>query len=395
MIRARLVLIAVSAVFFFVSATTFQAMGIPLFAMAGELGWSEAAAGGAFMALGLTCAATSLLPVVLLPRIGGRWTIVLGCLVLVAGFALAWLGRGLPVFYLAAGLFGLAFSLVANTSGIWLIGGWYGAGASRLIGLYLMSGTLGGAVGPPLADALIAFGGWRFYWLVMAGLALLLAALCAGLIGEPPAGAPEAETVSAGAALRTPQFLVIALAMVATQTCLITVSSVMAPHFVRLGLSADLAAALLGFQALVGTAATGISGWLTGHFAPKRMLVLGVLAQGAGLVLLVFAAAPGLAYGFAIVFGIGWSTASLAVTVLLFRYFGNDAGAAALSTIWLLSGIAAFGPSAAGFTADLTGSFTPALIALAALQVPIALAVWFLSPPGRAAAPLVPQYQRG
>jgi cyanate permease len=384
----RRVLVAVSAVFFFVSATTFQAMGIPLFAMAGELGWSEAAAGGAFMALGLACAATSLLPVVLLPRIGGRWTIVLGCLVLAAGFALAWLGRGLPMFYLAAGLFGLAFSLVANTSGIWLIGGWYGAGAARLIGLYLMSGTLGGAAGPPLAEVLIAAGGWRFYWLVMAALALVLAALCAMLIGEPPSSAPTAESVSASAALRTPQFLVVALAMVATQTCLITVSSVVAPHFARLGLSADFAAALLGFQALVGTAATGISGWLTGHVAPKRLLALGVLAQGAGLVLLVFASAPGVPYGFTIVFGVGWSTASLAVTVLLFRYFGNDAGAAALSTIWLLSGIAAFGPSAAGFAADLSGSFAPALLALAALQLPIALAAALLSPPRRVAAAL-------
>jgi len=183
--------------------------------------------------------------------------------------------------------------------------------------------------------------------------------------------------------------------MVATQTCLITVSSVAAPHFARLGLSADLAAAMLGLQALVGTAATGISGWLTGRFAPKHMLVLGVLAQGVGLALLAFAGLPGLTYGFAAVFGTGWSVASLAVTVLLFRYFGNDAGAAALSTIWMLSGIAAFGPSAAGYAADLTGSFAPALLALAALQLPIALAACFLSPPGRAAARLLPHYQRG
>ncbi|MDB5393108.1 MAG: transporter [Rhodospirillales bacterium] len=180
--RESLVFIAVATISFFVSATVFQAMSIVLFAMVGEFHRSAGAEGAAYMSLGLICAASGRLPVAMIPRIGARWTIVCGSFVLALGFFLAYRTSALPVFYLAAGPFGLAFSLVANTSGIYLIASWFGDQSPRLLGVYLMSGTLGGAVGPPVAEALISSsGGWRPHWLAMTNVALLLllAAMCA------------------------------------------------------------------------------------------------------------------------------------------------------------------------------------------------------------------------
>ena len=111
--REWLVLAAVCAVYFFALASTFQSMGVVVFAMSAEFGWSEAAAGGSFMALGLACCASALLPALLIPRIGGRWTIVAGCLILAAGFLVGRLSWDLRSFTVAAALFGVVFFIVS------------------------------------------------------------------------------------------------------------------------------------------------------------------------------------------------------------------------------------------------------------------------------------------
>jgi MFS family permease len=396
-------LVVAAAIFVFGSATTFSTMGIVLFAMLRDLGWSETVAGGAFTTLILTCCVAHLLPVPLMARIGARWTIVSGGLVLAIGFVIAYATHAFVTFYVAAGILGVGFSLVANTPGIYLITGWFGARAPRMIGLYMMIGTLGNAIGPPVAQALVSSaGGWRFYWLAMTGTALALSALCAIVIREPPPVARETAASEAVAAenwryreaLVSPQFIVIALAMVATQICMITVAGVTPSHFARVGLPAGFAAQILGLQGVVGTLATAISGRLSERFDPKALLVFGLISEALALTALAYAGQSWTAYAFVPMYGIGWSVTCLAVTVLLVRYFGQKTGVAGLALIFMLAGAAAVGPAIAGAVADATGSFTPALAGLALLLPPIALAA-FLMPPARRAAdrPLVPTLQ--
>lgn len=397
-------LILAAAIFVFGSATTFSTMGIVLFAMLRDLGWSETVAGGAFTTLILVCCVAHLLPVPLMVRIGARWTIVSGGIILAIGFVVAYATHSFVTFYVAAGILGIGFSLVANTPGIYLITGWYGARAPRMIGLYMMIGTLGNAIGPPVAQALVSSsGGWHLYWLAMTATALVLAALCALVIKEPaPIRTDEAaaEIVPADnwtyrETLRSPQFIVIALAMVATQTCLITVAGVTPSHFARLGWPVGFAAQLLGLQGFVGTLATGVSGRLSERFNPKVMLVVGLLSLAGGVAALAFANSAWAAYAFVPMFGVGWSVTCLAVTVLLVRYFGQKTGVAALAAIFMLAGAAAIGPAIAGSVADATGSFAPALGGLALVLLPIALAV-FVMPAARRRNPadmLLPRLQ--
>jgi MFS family permease len=386
--RAWLVLIAVTVVLLFGSGTTFPSMGIPLFAMAGEFHWSQTASGGAFLALGLVCAATSLGPIVMIPRIGGRGTVVVGALILAAGFLLASVTSSLAIFYAAAALFGIAFSLVANASGTYMIANWFGERSGRMIGLYMMIGSLGGAVMPPVAGALIASqGGWRLYWVAMAVVALLIAVLCAVFIREPPNLKPVADSAEPvlpkdwgyRSFLPTSQFAILAAAMVGTQFCTITVSAVTVPHFANLGWSEEYAAQILGLQGLIGSIATGVCGWFTERYDPKRILAAGLLLEAAGTLLLAFAHGLWMTYLFVPVFGIGWSVTSLTVTVLLIRCFGGKSGTAALSTVWMLAGFATAGPSIAGLTADMTGGFGAVLSLFGLMLVPVALAALLMN----------------
>jgi MFS family permease len=330
----------------------------------------------------------------MIARFGARWTVVSGGVVLAVAFALAWFTRDFVTFYVAAGILGIGFSLVANTPGIYLVTGWFGARAPRMIGFYMMIGTLGGAIGPPVAQALVSSsGGWRLYWLAMTLTALLLSILCAVVIKEPaPIGnrpdltdVVSADNWSYRDTLWSPQFILIALAMVATQTCMITVSGVTPAHFARLGWSAGFAAQILGLQGFVGTLATGVSGWLTERFNPKSMLAFGLVSEAFGMLALAFANSAWVAFAFVAIFGVGWSVACLSVTVLLIRYFGQKTGVAALAAIFMLAGAAAVGPVVAGMVADQTGSFSPALGGLAIVLFPIGLAVFMMSPARHAA----------
>ena len=167
--------------------------------------------------------------------------------------------------------------------------------------------------------------------------------------------------------------------MVATQACTIMVSAVAAPHLAQLGWSDSFAAQLLGLHGLVGTAATGVSGWLSERRDPRKLLAAALVAETLGMILIAFTHSLWTAYAFVVVFGIGWSVASLAGTVLLFRYFGNATGTAALSTVWLLAGVATASPYVAGKVDDLTGSFVPALVILGLALLPIALAALAMS----------------
>ena len=338
-------------------------------------------------AVDLGACVAALLPVLLIRWIGARWTVALGGVVLASAFLIASTTRDLATAYVATALAGAGFSLCANTPGIYLIAGWSGARAPRMIGLYLMLGALGNAIGPPLAQAMCAgAGGWRFYWQAMAAAALILAAACALLLREPPpAVAGDASDATPGPGywriVTAAPFLVMALAMVATQACVVTVSSVTAAHFAGHGWSADYAARMLGVQGLVGALATGASGFLTRQFPPRHMLATALVLEGVGMVLLAVARDPLAAYGFTLAFGIGSCVVTLAVAVLLVRYFGDVGGTTGLATMWTLAGGAAIGPWAAGLIADRVGSFGPALSGMGLLLLPIAAATLLTAPP--------------
>ncbi len=378
------VLAAVSAIFLFGGAATFATLGVALFAMQAQFHWSDAQAGGGFLALGLSCCALSMLPVALLPRIGGRWTCVAGCLAFSVGFLVAAATQNLATIYAATVIFGLGYSLVANTAGIFLLAGWFGNRAPRVIGAYLTIGSLGGAIGPPMVQWFIAAGGWRFYWLIMAAASLTLAVFCAAAIREPPLAAAEttvgAETFpTARAALSSMHFLVIAVAMVITQLCILTISGIAPAHLAALKWSPDAAARFLGAQGLIGTLGTAGAGWFADRLHPRTMQAASLVALAIGVAFLAYADSLAMLAAAAIAFGLGWSIACVAITLYLIRLFGPRSGSTALSAIWMLSGLATAGPWAAGLWADHGGGFVQPLLALAVLPLVLVPATLGLS----------------
>ncbi|CAN5226831.1 MFS transporter [soil metagenome] len=385
------VLVAVSLMFFFISGSTFSSLGVALFWMKQDLHWTQTEAGASFSVLGLACCLSSLLPMAMINRIGSRWTLMFGGFMLAAGFLVAYLAQGLAVFLVATALLGIGFSLTANIPGVYLLARWFPERSGRIIGVYLMIGASGGVVGPPLAQAVIAGGDWRSLWMMLTIVAALLAFVCLVLIRDDAKvdpSAPVLPTVAAVAegwryrdAVLTPQFALLALAMVITETCVTVLHSAGVIHFAKLGMPAEFAALMLSMQAFMATAAKGLSGWLGDWIDPKLLLTVGLLLQGAGMILLGVADTHALSYAFAVAFGIGWGTAYLTITILLINYFGPNTGSAVMSLVWLLTALAALGPAGAGMLADRFGSFTPFFVTSGIVLLPIALAALLMKRP--------------
>ena len=390
--RKWLILIAVSIMFFFISAATFMSLGVVLFEMIKALHWTQTEAGVSFSILGLSCCLTSPVPMALASRIGARWTMAAGGFTLAAGFALAALTHALWQFYLGAAFMGLGFTLSANIPGVYLVAKWFPQKSGRIIGAYLMCGAFGGVAGPPAAQALIAAEGWRVYWAVLAAIAVGLGLLCGLLIRDKAPGSAD-EAVDAGidqgaapawsyrAAVLTPQFAILAAGMVVTEACVTIVHSAAVIHFSKLGIPSSFAALMLSLQALMATMAKGGSGLLGDWLNARRLLVGGLVLEGLGMMVLGSAGSHGMAYIFAVLFGIGWGTAYLTITVLLIEYFGPATGSAVLSLVWLLTAAASLGPAAAGIVADRFGTFTPVLDVSGALLLPLALAALLMRKP--------------
>ena len=134
---AWLVLSAFSFMFFLVTAATFTSLGVALPYMIQDLGWDWGVAGIGFSILGIACGVSGYVPAYLIRKWGVSSTIVLGSLLLSAGFlslfsmdsfvltlgGTVWNFSPLMAYYLGCALTGVGFTLVATVPGTYVIAG--------------------------------------------------------------------------------------------------------------------------------------------------------------------------------------------------------------------------------------------------------------------------------
>ena len=161
--RAWTTLAVMSALFFIVTAATFDTLGLALPAMVAELGWSWTEAGMGFTLLGVFCGITSNVPAIAIRRIGVRPTLLLGAAVMAGAYLCLSSAHGLWPYFIGTSLAGFGFTLLATVPGTYLVARLF-ARPSFAIGLYFTIGGLG-AVAGPLVYFAIAGSGWRGYWI--------------------------------------------------------------------------------------------------------------------------------------------------------------------------------------------------------------------------------------
>ena len=188
--------------------------------MINELHWSWGAAGTGFSLLGVAVGITSTVPASMIRRLGVRATLAMGSLVMAGAFLCLAMTHGLILYFLGCLLAGLGFTLLATVPGTYLLTRLF-AQPSFPFGLYFTIGGLGGVAGPILyLWVQSAAQNWRAYWLVSLVIVTVAGLLSAALVdaktdvraGDEKDPHITGEAWSAKAALKTPQFAVLAAA---------------------------------------------------------------------------------------------------------------------------------------------------------------------------------------
>ena len=381
--RAWLTLGSVSLLFFLVTALTFSSLGVVLPAMVGELNWSWSGAGIGFSLLGVFTGITSTIPAMAIRRFGVRATLLVGGVVIAAAFAAMAAAQDLTLYFIGCSLSGLGFTLLATVPGTYLLSRCFRR-PDFAFGLYFTIGGLGGVAGPPLYFLTHALsGGWRDFWIVAAVLTLAAAIMGALLVDtdtdlSQSGGEIEEitqESWTARAALRTPQFAVIAAAYSVFLIVDITVNAWSVSHLISHGVAATLAGSMISVGALINAGAR-LGGGVVSRFIPVRRLLVGALAiLILGLIALCAAGGGPLMLAYAAGIGIGSGLTFFASTILLLDYFGRRPNLELFSIVNVISTVGSVGPAFGGYIADRTGSFVPAFAILAGLVFLVLLAV--------------------
>ena len=393
-LRAWITLAAMSAVFFLITATTFSSLGVVLPAMIGELRWNWGGAGSGFSLLGVAAGITATIPSSLIRRFGVRTTLVAGSLVMAADFGCLAVTHGLALYFLACLLLGLGFTLLATVPGTYLLARLF-ARPSFAFGLYFTVGGLGGVAGPVLYLWVAAITqSWRAYWLVsllIVTAAGLLSAILVDVKTDLRGGTDKDSGITGElwpvrAALRTPQFAILAAAYSIFLFVGITVNAVSVAHLMSRGVTAAVAGGMMSVEALINAGARLLGGVIVRWISAKTLLLLALTMTIAGLMALSAARDLPMMLIFATGVGVGYGLTFFASTILLLDYYGRAPNLELFAAINLISTIGAGGPAFAGFVADHTGSFVPAFTILEGLVLLVLIAVALMRRPRWSAA---------
>jgi MFS family permease len=355
--------------------------------MIAEFEWSWTTAGLGFTVLALATGVFSPVAAGALEKLGARRLYAAGGAVMAIGFALMGAANGVALYLAAAALIGAGFALLANVAGTYLVG--RAATEKRrnfLIGVYLAAGGAGGVIGPLMANA--GAGDWRRYW-ALAAVAVALAAGCVALLAGDARGASAeaASTAETGAswrpraAMRTPAFVIIALALTVAYFCGVTVSTWSVAHLRKLGHAPAFAVGMLSLYALANALSRGAGGLAVKAVSAKFLLIAALLGNVAGMTALAFATTRETAIAFAVFDGFAFGMALFATTALIIDYFGLKNSPALLGAVNLAATAAMAGPTIAGWAADKTGGFTPVFMTYAGAALLAAVAVAMMKRP--------------
>ncbi|MBY0319491.1 MAG: MFS transporter [Reyranella sp.] len=339
--------------------------------MADETGWSSAGVSSAMMIVFLTMGVAAFGWGMLTDRIGPRVVVLTGGLLLGLALALASQAESLLEFQLIYAGVGVSAAAVFTPT-IATITGWFERHRSLAVSLVSAGMGMAPMTMSPFASWMIEEYDWRTAQFVLALVAWFVIVPAAFLVRRAPATPDEAErlgttgvpagaadpAMTAGRALRTPQFWVLSLTWFA---CCATHSGPIfhtVSYAVLCGLPVMAAVTIYSVEGLAGLAGRILFAVAADRLGVKRVLVAGLFAQALGAGAYFFVHRLGEFYAAAAAFGMIYGGVMPLYAVIARAYFparimGTILGAA---TIFSCAGMA-LGPPIGGWIYDTTDSY--------------------------------------
>ena len=339
--------------------------------MSEATGWSRTGISSAMTIVFLTMGVGGFGWGALTDRFGPRIVVLSGGILLGLGIALASRAGTLPQFQLVYGIMvgGAAGAVFAPTMAT--VTGWFDK--HRSIAVSLVSAGMGAApmIVSPFAGWLISHYDWRTAQLCIAILAWALPVPAALFVRRPPmlaavaAGGPATTesaagdpAMTAGRALRSPQFLVLAATYFA---CCATHSGPIfhtVSYAMLCGLAPLAAVTIYSVEGLAGLGGRLVFGLAGDRFGAKRALVVGLLIQAFGAGSYYFTRTLGEFYAVAMVFGFTYGGVMPLYAVIAREYFPMRIMGTVLGAATMVSCLGmAFGPAVGGWIFDHTGGY--------------------------------------
>ena len=306
--RYRWVIVAAGGVLGCVAVGGLFSLPVFLKPMAAETGWSVAGISSAMTIGFLAMAVTSMGWGTLSDRIGPRPVLLIGSILLALSLLLASLTSSLLAFQLLFGLIAGIATAAIFPPVIATVTGWFDT--HRSLAVSLVSAGMG--VAPmtmsPVAAWLVSTYDWRTAMQCIAAIVAAIMIPTSLLVGRPPSSAPG-DAVASGptaapaemtrsVALRSPQFMIFFCCATHSGPIIHTVS-----YAVSCGIPLMAAVTIYSVEGLAGLGGRIAFGLLGDRFGPKRVLVLGLLAQAFGALAYVFARDLAAFYAVAAAFG--------------------------------------------------------------------------------------------
>ena len=328
-------------------------------ALASALAWLGGGAGGIVMGR-------------IADRIGTRWTVLFGALMIGAGLTLStwgppwplWIGHGLFI-----GLIGLGG---INAPMYIYVSRWFDRRRGSALALISSGSYLAGAMWPPVFEQAIAAFGWRqtMLWYAVAEIVIIVP-LAAIYFRPPPEVVYPATAADAGTGqarvLGLPPNLAFAAMCAAAVLCCIPMAMPQG-HLVAfcsdLGISRSMGALML--SVLLGTAFLSRQVWgaISDRIGGLATVLIGSVWQAGAMIAFLFTQNEAGLFTVAAAFGLGFSGIIPAYVLALRELFPASQASWRIPTLLLCSGLGmAIGGWLAGLLYDYYGFYAPAFAA--------------------------------
>ena len=374
---------------------THNTFGVFLKPLSFELGLTRAATSAAFSLSFLIFGLSSIAVGRLTDRFGPKVVITACGLLTGLGYILMSQVTSLWQLYIFLGIIIGAGMSAGDTPVLATIARWFVKKRGMAIGISKVGVGIGILVMPPLASWLIINHGWRDAYVII-GLICLAGIISAAMfmkrdpaqIGQFPDGAVkqvetkldvETRLFSLRQAIGTKQFWLFATSWFIVSFCAMIVLVHIAPRVTDIGISATVAATILGAIGGFSVVSRLAMGIISDRIGVKAVFIIGLVLLAASLTWVQYAKEAWMFYLFAAVYGIAHGTLYTVFTPLLAQLFGLRS-IGAIVGVFVFTGTlgGSIGPILAGRIFDITNSYQLAFLLSLALSLIALVLMCFL-----------------
>lgn len=347
----------------------------------------------------------------LIARMGARFTMTIGAVVMLAASLCMVFVVTSPAAYFAC--FGVLASIGAMMAGQLsvqsTVGAWFVARRGVAMTATMFVGASSAFLLPPVIEAIIGAtgGSWRGGWYLLIGLSVVMIPVAFFLVKDKPSDVGQLPDGSAtvddmahqrktfkvfknehslpfAKAVRTPAFWLISLAATGGFAAYSFASSQGVIHFTTIGLDRALIVAGVSVMGGAGLVGKVVMGSLSDRIEPVRLVSASAFLIAAGTLVAAVASNPAMMYAYYFCTGFGFGAISATFPTAIANYFGASSFSKNLGAgIFITTLIASTLPLIGGTLFDATQSCTTAFFLAAGVVATCAACGLFVQFPSR------------